>query len=103
MSTVQPLLPTTEAMRETSRRAAEIIDSGNEAFSRRRQMRQINVGDTERVVSIASGLILMGLGAGRLDFTGLLIAGLGLALTQRGHSGHCATSALLGHNTAQAG
>ncbi len=51
---------------------------------------EINVGEEERRISIAGGAALIGLGLVRRGVGGLLLGGLGLALLQRGFSGHCA-------------
>src|SRR6185503_9676861 len=52
---------------------------------------QQNVGDSERVVSVAAGagLALLGLARGRLS--GLALAAMGGALVWRGYKGHCYT------------
>jgi uncharacterized membrane protein len=62
----------------------------------------INVGDTERKVSLASGAILAGLGLARRDLPGLLIAALGGGLLYRGATGHCHTYEAFGIDTADA-
>ncbi len=48
-----------------------------------------NVGQGERVVSVAAGAILALLGLERRSVTGLVIAGVGSAMIYRGVSGHC--------------
>ena len=48
-----------------------------------------NVGDTERLVSVAAGAILALEGAGRRDALGALIAGVGGVLIYRGATGRC--------------
>lgn len=60
----------------------------------------INVGDTERVVSLAAGSILGLLGIARRDLTGLVIAGVGGGLMYRGATGYCHSYAALGIDTA---
>jgi uncharacterized membrane protein len=62
--------------------------------------RDINVGDTERKVSLASGAILALFGLARRDLPGLLVATIGGGLLYRGASGHCHTYELLGIDTA---
>src|SRR5690348_10496874 len=61
---------------------------------------QINVGETERLASLAagSGLALYGLTRGTLSGLGLALIGGGLLY--RGATGHCACYASLGVNTA---
>jgi uncharacterized membrane protein len=61
---------------------------------------QINVGTTERNLSLAAGSILALLGLARRDLTGLLIAGVGGGLLYRGATGHCHTYEALGIDTA---
>jgi len=61
---------------------------------------QVNVGDGERVASVAAGSLLALLGAGRRDLAGLLIAGVGGGLILRGATGRCPMYKSLGLNTA---
>jgi uncharacterized membrane protein len=62
-----------------------------------------NVGDSERVLSVAAGtaLALMGLMRGRLS--GLALAAMGGSLVWRGYSGHCYCYDALGISTAKRG
>jgi uncharacterized membrane protein len=59
-----------------------------------------NVADGERIVSVAAGAILAGLGLARRDLTGLAIAGVGGALAYRGATGHCSVYQSIGVDTA---
>lgn len=59
-----------------------------------------NVGDAERVASLASGALLGVLGLRRGGLAGLAIAGLGGALAWRGASGSCPAYRALGVDTA---
>lgn len=61
----------------------------------------VNVGDTERLVSLIAGggLALYGLTRGSLS--GLALALVGGGLAWRGATGHCPVSARLGRNTAE--
>jgi uncharacterized membrane protein len=61
---------------------------------------EINVGDVERKVSLASGAILTLLGLARRDLPGFLIATVGGGLLYRGATGHCHTYELLGIDSA---
>lgn len=61
-----------------------------------------NVAQSERVVSLAAGAILAGLGLARRDWTGLLIAAVGGALAHRGATGHCYAYESVGVDTAHA-
>ena len=63
--------------------------------------RSTNVGDWERVISVAAGagLATAGLIRGRWD--GLLLTALGAGLVWRGYSGRCPCYATLGINTAE--
>src|SRR5688500_5163948 len=68
---------------------------------RRRRQRgtkttKTNVGQTERIVSLAAGSILALLGLGRRDALGLVIGGVGGGLLYRGATGHCHTYQVLG-------
>ena len=60
---------------------------------------QINVGDTERQVSVVGGAILALFGLTRGGVTGLATAALGGALIHRGATGHCYVSQALGVDT----
>jgi uncharacterized membrane protein len=62
----------------------------------RKSRNQANVGQTERIVSVAAGSILTLLGLGRRDALGLVIGGVGGGLLYRGATGHCHTYQALG-------
>jgi len=70
----------------------------------RRRSRQsgnhLNVGSSERIVSVAGGSILALLGAARRDWIGLLIASVGGGLVYRGATGRCPMYGALGIDTA---
>jgi uncharacterized membrane protein len=61
---------------------------------------QKNVGNSERMLSAAAGVVLGAVGLHRKDVPGLLVAGLGSALIYRGATGHCSAYSALGINTA---
>ena len=60
---------------------------------------QINVGDTERQVSVVGGAILALFGLHRGGLAGLATAALGGALIHRGATGHCYVSQAMGVDT----
>ena len=60
---------------------------------------QINVGGTERQVSVVGGAILALFGLHRGGVTGLATAALGGALIHRGATGHCYVSQAMGVDT----
>ena len=62
-----------------------------------------NISDTERWASVAAGAGLAVYGVSQRSAGGLLMAGLGALLIQRGVSGHCRTYEALGLNTAGTG
>jgi uncharacterized membrane protein len=64
---------------------------------------EINVGDTERLITGAVGSLLVINGLKRLSIGGLIEAGIGAALVNRAVSGHCSIYGLLGVNTAENG
>jgi uncharacterized membrane protein len=64
------------------------------------ERRQVNVGSSERLVSLASGAILLLNGLGRRDLLGLLIAGVGGAMVHRGATGYCHMYNAMGYDTA---
>jgi uncharacterized membrane protein len=65
----------------------------------RRLAPHVNVGATERLISLAAGAILTGLGVSRRDLRGVLIAGVGGGLLFRGATGHCMAYEALGIDT----
>ena len=79
----------------------------NDAFARRYQQQGsaggssgTNVGETERALSVAAGVLLIGGGLYRGTTGGLLAAVAGAAVAYRGVSGHCAVYDSLGIDTA---
>jgi uncharacterized membrane protein len=60
----------------------------------------INVGETERLISMLAGAGLAAYGLTRFSMRGLLLAAVGGALAYRGVSGHCALYEALGVDTA---
>lgn len=64
------------------------------------QEQKANVGDGERLVSVAAGSIVALLGLSRGTLPGLLVAGVGGALAYRGVTGHCPAYEALGLDTA---
>lgn len=60
----------------------------------------MNVGTSERILSLLGGAALVGLGVRQRTLPGLLGAALGSVLVWRGYSGHCPAYAALGVNTA---
>jgi uncharacterized membrane protein len=63
----------------------------------------INVGVTERNISLAVGSLLALVGLARRDLPGLLIAAFGGGVLYRGATGHCYTYQALGIDTAAEG
>lgn len=61
----------------------------------------INVGETERTISLIAGGVLAALGLTRGSVSGLGLAALGGALLHRGSTGHCMGYSLLGINTSE--
>src|SRR4051812_28483541 len=62
-----------------------------------------NVGDTERIVSVAAGLGLGLVGLCRKGIRGLPLVATGAALVWRGYTGRCQCYAALGIDTAHRG
>ena len=62
-----------------------------------------NVGNNERIVSVAAGSILALAGLSRRSLPGLITAAIGGALIYRGTSGNCPVYGALDINTAEAG
>jgi uncharacterized membrane protein len=63
---------------------------------------RVNVGNTERQVSLAAGAVAAILGIARRDVPGLLMTALGAALVFRGASGHCGMYQVLGMDSREA-
>jgi uncharacterized membrane protein len=57
--------------------------------SNRRPRGNINVGRSERLLSLLSGCVLAAYGLSQRKASGLLLAGIGAALAYRGATGHC--------------
>jgi uncharacterized membrane protein len=62
--------------------------------------KHVNVGDQERIISLAAGSILALLGVRRRDLSGLLIAAVGGGLVWRGATGHSMVYDVLDVDTA---
>jgi len=62
---------------------------------------QVNVGETERVVSAVCGGMLAAFGLSRTSLLGLSLLAAGAALIYRGLSGHCPVYGSLGVSTAE--
>jgi uncharacterized membrane protein len=60
-----------------------------------------NVGNLERLASVAGGTGLVAIGLSRRSISGLALAAVGGALVYRGATGHCYLYDFLGINTAQ--
>ncbi len=60
-----------------------------------------NVGDAERIASIAAGAVAVLAGLSRRSVPGLVCAAVGGALVYRGATGHCPAYSLLGVDTAE--
>jgi len=84
---------TTSAERGTQR--------ANQCASARRA--DVNLGDTERWLSMIGGGALAAVGLSRGGLGGLALAVAGGALAYRGFSGHCSLYGTLGLNTAKTG
>lgn len=67
----------------------------------RKQARALNVGETERYASLIGGLALILAGVIRRGIGGLVLGGLGVAIVQRGLTGHCSLYQSLGMSTAR--
>jgi uncharacterized membrane protein len=60
-----------------------------------------NISSNERIVSLASGAVLLGYGLYRRDTLGVASILLSAALWDRGITGHCAVYAMMGRNSAE--
>lgn len=73
------------------------------AQTTRRTALDLNVGETERILSVAAGAGIIAYGLTRRSLGGLLVALLGGALIQRGASGHCLLYEQLGIDSTREG
>src|SRR5207248_1680656 len=62
---------------------------------------EVNVGQDERNVSLASGSLLLLLGLSRASLPGLVVAAVGGGLIYRGATGHCPMYSRFNLNTAR--
>jgi len=76
------------------------FDTQNKGESCCHAPQPINVGNTERWVSLLTGGALAGYGLTRMSLGGLALAALGGALVYRGATGHCPGYQALGISTA---
>jgi uncharacterized membrane protein len=87
-----------ERIISSARNAASAAESAASAV----RSTDVNVGDTERILSLASGAMLLGYGMYRRGTRGYASMLVGAALCDRGVRGHCAVNAAIGRNTADA-
>jgi hypothetical protein len=87
------------ARRRKAKIAQQHDGGGNGAAAR--DSSQINVGATERQLSMIGGTVLAIYGLLSRSVTGLGLAAIGGALIWRGHTGHCYGYEMLGHNSAE--
>lgn len=62
---------------------------------------EINISQPERVASVLGGSLLTLIGLRRRSTFGAFVAVMGGSLVYRGLTGHCATYAAIGKNTAE--
>ncbi len=62
---------------------------------------KINVGESERIISVAGGALLATIGLRRGSLGGALLAVIGGVLVFRGASGYCPINEAIGRNTAE--
>lgn len=62
---------------------------------------KINVGDSERVMSVAGGALLTAIGLRRGGLGGILLAVIGGSLVFRGASGYCPINEAIGRDTSE--
>jgi uncharacterized membrane protein len=82
------------------RRHAKAAQATNAQHDGQRGHQAINVGETERYLSLAGGTVLAAYGLARGSLPGLLLACIGAGFICRGVTGHCQVYEALGQNTA---
>ncbi len=81
-------------------RPTDPIISHEAAAGAERSRPFVNVGGSERAISIAAGAVLIGQGFLRRTLPGFISIGVGAAMLYRGLSGNCPAYSALGLNTA---
>jgi uncharacterized membrane protein len=87
-----------------SERNSELSSDGRSSPSQRRikyHRTPTNVGNIERLASVATGTALGAIGVSRKSMAGLILAGLGGGLIVRGVTGHCRVYSKLDIDTAE--
>lgn len=85
---------------ELAREAVNEVPPSMRRQGQKRRRRRVNVGNTERAISVAAGALLAAMGLRQRTLPGILIAGVGGALAYRGVSGHCPAYEAVKVNTA---
>lgn len=80
---------------------SDVAQRAKRVMRQRPDKRHTNVGEDERVLSVAAGTLIATLGLSRMSWPGLLVAGLGGALVYRGLSGQCPVYSALEVDTSQ--
>jgi uncharacterized membrane protein len=96
-------LTTSQPVRNTKppRSSANIADNQLQDFGYRpaaNKRNMVNVGPLERFISILAGSSLIGVGAERRNWKGVVLGLLGAGLVRRGWTGYCSGYALMGIN-----
>lgn len=76
--------------------ASSVTDAANSLLG----AAEVNVGSSERVLSVAAGVLLFGWGIYRRGLLGYGTMMIAAALWDRGVRGHCAVYSAMGRNTA---
>jgi uncharacterized membrane protein len=82
------------------RRHARAAQAASSQHNGHGGQQKLNVGETERYISIAGGAILAAYGLARGSLSGLLLGCIGAGFIYRGVTGHCQVYEALGQNTA---
>jgi DUF2892 family protein len=88
------------AMKRHARSAQNQTHDDQRRHSSGSAHQQVNVGETERQLSMIGGAVLAAYGLLRGSMSGIALAAIGGALIWRGHTGHCEVYHMLGHSSA---
>src|SRR5438270_327193 len=95
-------------MTQTFTQDLPLSEQSPDTFERREQngrengqQAEINVGQEERIISVAGGALLATYGLSRMSLPGLLLALVGGGLIKRGYTGHCDVYEKLGIDRAR--
>ena len=89
----------TDQVHETASTPATRADISRQRGGATGAKASVNLSEKERAISLAAGAIAVVMGISRLSIPGLIVAGIGAGLLNRGATGHCGLYEKLGVDT----